>query len=315
MMVGSNNNSLVSIVLPVYNGEKYLVRAIESILTQSYKDWELLLVNDGSIDNTIAICDEYVAKDSRIKAFHQLNVGVNSARAKGVDNAMGYYLTFLDADDAFYPDALEYMVKQFIEEVDLLVCGRDEILLKREQYIESLWQGKAGFTLWGKMFKTSLYRQMNYAIDRRIVMGEDLLLNSMYALNVNMIKMVERHVYLVNHNNESSVTKTFKHNWEYEKYYFSEVEKLFLCKCKSLSNYREIQLLFYKCFLNAMKYVMLDGGKINYRDTEFIEVNDFFNHNKNKFGPSERLVIRLKNHWLYRSIMKIYIKRIANKKR
>ncbi len=301
-------NSIVSVILPVYNGEKYLAQAIDSILSQSYGKWELLVVDDGSKDGSAYICDEYAGRDSRIKVFHQPNSGVNTARAKGVDNASGEYYVFLDADDTLSSDALEYMLEQFSDSYDLLVCGKEDKTLNKEEYLKELWTGAIAPALWGKMFRASVYKQMDYAIDRRLVMGEDLLLNSMYALSVNKVKVLPRMVYLVNHNNETSVTRTFKHNWEYEKLYFGKVQELFLDKCSEWDSYEQIKLLVNKSWLNAMKYVMLDGGRIDYDSDQFKEIKSFFDKKKDQLGPSERLIFLVRNAWLYRNIMKEYLK-------
>lgn len=99
--------SLISIITPVYNTEKYLPECIQSVFNQSYKNWELLLIDDGSQDGAGAICDEYAARDSRIKVFHKENGGVSSARNVGLDNAKGEWITFLDSDDMFEPQYLE----------------------------------------------------------------------------------------------------------------------------------------------------------------------------------------------------------------
>ena len=90
---------LISIIVPVYNTEKFLHRCIDSILAQSYTDFELLLIDDGSKDSSGTICDEYAEKDSRVRVFHKENGGVSSARNVGLDNAWGEWITFVDSDD------------------------------------------------------------------------------------------------------------------------------------------------------------------------------------------------------------------------
>lgn len=90
---------MISVIVPIYNTEKYLDRCIQSILSQTYTDFELLLIDDGSTDNSGTICDQYAAKDSRIRVFHKANGGVSSARNLGLDNACGEWITFVDADD------------------------------------------------------------------------------------------------------------------------------------------------------------------------------------------------------------------------
>lgn len=101
----------ISIIVPVYNTEKYLHRCIKSILSQSFTDFELLLINDGSTDNSGGICDEYSNKDNRIQVIHKPNAGVSDTRNRGLDIAQGKYILFLDADDYWYEKtALETLV-------------------------------------------------------------------------------------------------------------------------------------------------------------------------------------------------------------
>lgn len=111
----------ISVIVPVYNTEKYLSRCIESILNQTYSDFELLLINDGSKDQSGSICDDYSNKDQRIKVFHKFNGGVSSARNLGLDNANGEYIMFVDADDWIDKDCLNvlYTIIQS-ENLDLL---------------------------------------------------------------------------------------------------------------------------------------------------------------------------------------------------
>jgi glycosyltransferase involved in cell wall biosynthesis len=302
-----SSKPLVSIILPVYNGEKFLRGAVESVLAQSCQDWELLLVDDGSNDGSSAICDEYADQDERIKVFHQPNGGVNSARAKGIENTKGGFLAFLDADDAMMPDAIDYMIGLMQDGIDLAARGRTDTTIDKEAYLKALWKGQTGPELWGKMFRTSLFRQTEYKLERRMAMGEDLLLNSIYALNIRSAHLFTKDVYSVNRGNEASVTRTFKHNWEYEKYYFSKVEELFLSRCTGLASYDRIKLLVGKSWLNAMKYVMLDGGSINYGDPEFKAVKAYFKERKEELGPSERMLLSVRNSALYRLLLKSFL--------
>lgn len=303
-----SSNPLVSIVLPVYNGERFLQRAIESVFIQTEGNWELLIVNDGSTDGSSAICDEYVAKDSRLKVFHQPNGGVNSARAKGVDNATGTYLTFLDADDSFTPTALEEMAGCFSDGIDLVSSGNKECVLDRTDFIKVLWSRAILPGVWGKMFRTSLFKEIDYSLDRRMAMGEDLLLNSIYSLHIEKARITPADICIINKHNPDSVTKTFKHNWDYEKYFFRKVEEYFLSKCRDWDSFEEIELLVNKSWLNAMKYTMLDGNRIDYSDHEFKSVRDYFKTRKGILGPSERMIFTIKNPYLYRMILRTAMK-------
>lgn len=112
----------ISVIVPVYNVEKYLVQCIESILNQTYKDFELLLIDDGSEDHSGNICDYYSTIDCRVKVFHKKNGGVSSARNMGIKYARGEWVCFVDSDDWIDKDAFGYIAEQW-EETDFLQFG------------------------------------------------------------------------------------------------------------------------------------------------------------------------------------------------
>jgi len=117
-------NFLISIIIPVYNVEKYLNRCIESIINQTYKNLEIILVDDGSTDNSGKICDEYALKDNRIKVIHKQNGGVSSARNKGLEVATGEYIGFVDSDDYIEKDMYELLLSTIIEtKSQVVVCN------------------------------------------------------------------------------------------------------------------------------------------------------------------------------------------------
>ena len=113
----------ISVIVPVYNTEKYLRRCVDSILAQTYTDFELLLVNDGSTDGSGAICDEYATRDQRVRVFHKNNGGVSSARNLGLDNACGEWITFADSDDYVYPNWLTIFNFDINNDYNLLCQG------------------------------------------------------------------------------------------------------------------------------------------------------------------------------------------------
>ena len=120
-----NKEMTVSIIVPVYNVERYLHNCIESILNQTYKDFKLFLINDGSKDNSGHICDEYKEKDSRITVIHQSNQGQSAARNAGINQAETEWILFVDSDDLIHPQMLEYLVRAVDEtKVNMSVCGR-----------------------------------------------------------------------------------------------------------------------------------------------------------------------------------------------
>ena len=118
------NRPLVSIIVPCYKVEQYLPVCIESVLGQTYDNWELILVDDGSPDRSGEICDQYAAKDKRINVIHKPNGGLSSARNAGLDMMNGEYVTFLDSDDFWHKDYLRVMMKHIDDEkADIVQCG------------------------------------------------------------------------------------------------------------------------------------------------------------------------------------------------
>ena len=111
LILDFNMNRLISVVVPVYNVEDVLHFCIDSILNQTYSDFELLLVDDGSTDKSGDICDQYARKDTRIRVFHKENGGVSSARNLGIDNANGEYICFIDSDDYVNSEFLDSLIK------------------------------------------------------------------------------------------------------------------------------------------------------------------------------------------------------------
>lgn len=119
-----NSNPLISVIVPVYNTDKYLRKCVDSILSQTYKNIELFLVDDGSFDNCPAICDEYAARDGRVRTMHKENGGIGQARNVALDRATGEYIAFVDSDDYIEEDMLEVLVKCALEhDADLVISA------------------------------------------------------------------------------------------------------------------------------------------------------------------------------------------------
>lgn len=117
-------NELISVIIPVYNVERYLNACIDSVLCQTYKDIEIILVDDGAADGCPDICDAYAKADSRVRVIHKQNGGLSDARNAGIDTAKGKYLLFIDSDDSVSPDHIEYLYRLLTENrADMSVCG------------------------------------------------------------------------------------------------------------------------------------------------------------------------------------------------
>ena len=110
-----NDKPLISVIVPIYNTEKYLKKCLDSIINQTYKNLQIILIDDGSGDNSGEICDEYATKDSRIQVIHKQNAGVTAARNDGLDMATGDYIGFVDSDDWIEPNMYEEMMANLIK--------------------------------------------------------------------------------------------------------------------------------------------------------------------------------------------------------
>ena len=118
------NKEKITIVVPIYNAEKYLERCIKSILDQTYENLEIILVNDGSTDKSLEICEKFKAEDNRIIIINKENGGVSSARNKGIDAATGKFIIFIDADDYIEKEMFEVLEEDlFKNNVDISMCG------------------------------------------------------------------------------------------------------------------------------------------------------------------------------------------------
>ena len=118
-----SSSPIVSVIVPVYNEEKHLPRCIDSVLNQTYYNIELLLINDGSSDNSGIICDEYASNDNRVRVFHKENGGVSKARNWGIHHSTGEWILFLDSDDYLMNDAIDVLLSQAIRKKTLISCG------------------------------------------------------------------------------------------------------------------------------------------------------------------------------------------------
>ena len=133
----NENKPFFSVIVPVYNVEKYLHRCVDSILAQSYSDFEVLLVDDGSMDKSGTICDDYALKDNRIRVFHQANAGVSAARNKGIDEAKGEYVVFVDSDDYLKLEKLNNLYVNSVEKPQFITNYKEVYDIYGNQKVEN----------------------------------------------------------------------------------------------------------------------------------------------------------------------------------
>lgn len=179
---------LVSVIIPVYNVEKYLKKCLDSIINQTYKCLQIIIIDDGSTDLSGHICDEYAKKDNRITVIHQNNAGAANAKNTGLDNIKGDYLTFVDSDDWVELKWIEKMVNAMDRyDVDVVECGFDNVfmnvvekgkeykdgeILTTEEYFRQYNDNWVSVIFWNKMFKANLTNSIRFRKERRCIDDE-----------------------------------------------------------------------------------------------------------------------------------------------
>lgn len=219
-------SDLISIIVPVYNSELYINRCLDSLLKQTYKNIEIIIVDDGSKDNSLQLIKGYANKDSRIKVYTQSNQGPSVARNTGLDNATGKYIMFVDADDFIDKNMVTNMVEGIKDDKNTLVlCDNSEIwaneieerklfdtdknYIKKVDVIKAIASGKAGLVC-GKLFNKNIIKEHNIKFDKEIKMCEDQI----FFLNISRycddFIYIPKSLYFYDRRNENSITIKYK---------------------------------------------------------------------------------------------------------
>lgn len=213
----STQSPKISIIVPVYKVEQYLPKCIDSILSQTYQNWELLLIDDGSPDNSGRICDEYAAKDERIRVFHKKNGGVSSARNLGLDYAEGGYVMFVDSDDWLSNDCLEVCVYEVEKnKLDALQFGFTSItennekrlvknpssILDGEQYIKL---NNFNVCVWGGVYKREIIEEYKLRFPEELKLAEDQIFVLSFFKHAQRIKYIDKAMYYYLQRSDSAV--------------------------------------------------------------------------------------------------------------
>ncbi len=186
-------NEKISIIVPIYNTEKYLKKCIKSLVNQTYKNLEIILINDGSTDSSLSICRNFAKKDSRIIVIDKENQGLILTRKKGIEAASSKYVSFIDSDDFLKLDAIEIAAKALFENNADVVCfgvirklgfltretPNSAFIAEHDEFMEAYYKSYFGQMFfspnaWGKLYKKDLFNNVTY---ENIFFGEDLLLN------------------------------------------------------------------------------------------------------------------------------------------
>ena len=257
----------ISIIIPVYNVEKYLERCLDSVLNQSYKNLEIILINDGSTDNSLDICLKYAKKDNRIKLINQNNSGISEVRNKGLEAAKGEYIAFVDSDDVIDKDMFKTLYNNLLKyDSDISSCNykifHNKINFDKEEYYNKIFTKEESLKdiisngvltnfLWNKLFKKELFNNIKFP--------KNMIYEDMYV----MPKIIEKTTKIVYTNQilygyfqrENSYVNSFDE--DKNKNYFLVINNVYndLKKYnfldKELKNYKVFSI--YSAFLQAAK--------------------------------------------------------------
>lgn len=316
--------NLVSIIIPMYNAQKYIRKTLESILNQEYKNFEILLVNDGSTDNSIETIEDLVKNNSQIEIINKENSGPSDSRNLGIQKAKGSYITFVDSDDYIHTNFLKILMQKALDtNADIVMCGfweeyldgedrikkqienrlNDEVIKKRSKSILDFNQSMIGY-VWNKLYRAEIIRSKNISFPTGIDLYEDIFFNEQVFKNANIITFISNLLYYYTQRDEESLVKKYIENE------FELTQKAIKSKTEIMNvityNKEAIQKVENELYINAIKGIF---SKIN--------KNSSLNKAK-KIEEIEKICIEIQNKkikWnsLQEKILGVLIKYKASK--
>lgn len=321
-------NELISIIVPVYNVQKYLPRCIDSIINQTYKNLEIIVVDDGSTDDSGKICDEYAKKDNRIRVIHKENGGLSEARNIGINQANGDLIGFIDSDDYISKDMFEILRKSLIKyQTDISICNIQNVnedgvrlstqmdyheektqVLEKKEALQLLLEDKIKSYAWNKLYKIELFDDIRYPKGKKM---EDLA--TTYQLFDRATRVVfnqEICYYYVYRKNSilHHVNNSLMIDWNYainERYNFL-IDKYSDLKESLIINRLLCTALFFK-FFYQLKSKDTELEKI--LDKEYLFYKKYFKTYQKKLNRNKSIKTRTELWLLFfsRTIYKVYV--------
>lgn len=318
-------NVKISVIIPVYNAELYLHRCIDSILKQTYQNFEVILINDGSKDNSRAICNEYVSRNKNIRVIHKENSGASSARNIGIQEANGKYILFVDADDYISEEMLQKLIScaeryqsemvlceySIVEKNSIVpvklnfgACYRSNQEIKRELLSSYYGPYRVGiYCLWNKLFKKDIISKYKIQFDIGLKRGEDAWFVFQYLKYCKRVDFIAKPYYFYYQNEESIMHKIYEN--QYEKWV--DMRKRLINENKELK-FEIDYSLFYKDFLYKVSMYCRELSKQNkYEQIEKI-ISDSFYQDAILFSEKLPIHIRILNYFVkHRNIKAVLI--------
>lgn len=307
-------NDLISVIVPIYNVEKYLNKCIDSIISQTYKNLEIILIDDGSPDRCPQMCDEYSKKDNRIKVIHKENGGVSFARNIGLINSTGKYILFIDSDDYIDMDMIEFLVNniQLNDNYDMSACGyylnNNPIFEKNREcltltnvegakYIAGKNHCKLRGFLWNKLFKREIINKFNIIFPTDIYFCEDAYFCQLYLKRCHSIiyNCKPKYHYIERIN---SATHTLINE---KKLSVLDAYKGIMDCCKDYNN-SELNNILYANYISHNILLLKSACDNNIIPSLYKSINNiyiFLINNKNKVIFNKYISIKQKLKYIY----------------
>lgn len=279
----------------MYNAAIYIKECIISLLNQSFTDFEIIVVDDGSIDNSYSICRNEFLTESKVRLFHQENRGVSSARAYGVREAVGDYIFFVDADDTVKYNVLEVLYNKIIEGYDIVLSESPfEGEFSGQEFVKFILEQKISVCIWGKLIKKNFLTVKTMDLPVEINVGEDLALNIKIGLLVNKVYFFAEYFYNYQYN-PNSVMANRKITLDYEIRFHHLIRNILNDRIKQYSSsYKLLQL-------SSLEGLVFAKAKIDY-NTDWIR-DLLNNYHSIKLNREQWVLVHIRNPFLCRIIL------------
>ena len=319
----------ISIIVPVYNSEKCLQKCLQSIHIQNYKEFEVVIINDGSTDNSLNIIEEFTAKDARFKSFSKPNTGVSSSRNFGLSKSEGDYVTFIDSDDTIEYNYLSSYIEKIKKNKSDLICQGyaslyynyqlitklDNVDYYNQEITDAIYDLELKECLspvWNKIFKKSIIDENNLKFDENISLGEDKLFSIRFIYFTKIISTLNYSLYNYNRMNENTLSK--KHH-EYNKLkYFIENEFFYFNEILKKYPSKKLEMAVNARYVSFNKFILfwMYKPKTGVTKDEIIKqkklINEFYNTNEIDVLLDRELPKKLEKLLKYRLLVNILIR-------
>ena len=313
---------MLSLIIPIYNASSYLAFSLESLLSQPFQDFELILVDDGSTDASPSICDEYAAKDERIRVLHEPHSGVANSRQVGQEAAKGMYILYVDADDQVDPCMIADMYQEAVtQKADMVICDYRELTYDGEVYrkqeptalsgeaiMEDILSGKLYGALWNKMMRREWLQQTKASFPQGLTMREDLIFLSQCLPYASKIVYIPKAYYGYERRNASALTSHYVN--ESPAYYLQEclwVDLILKNQFLLASTQQRLQTYLLELAYITLKSGLFDKPKWNAAFLKHPEILSYGTGYKKKM-----VSLAFKGHFVLARLLRTFISHLKS---